>query len=326
MGANSNIQWCDDADSMTSGCDGCELWIPGQGKRDCYAGTYQEERLAKAFAKSHPELYSHNFSDVRTIPGRIIKAISRPDLRGKVRPDKPWIPPEYPRTIFLSHLSDAFSRDVSFEFLLKEVIQPVTSLAGRRHIYFWLTKQARRLELFDHWLAAQGIGWPKNIWPIVSVTGKATTWRIRHLIAVRAKYRGISYEPAFDGVDFSNLTWREEDGAMRYNAFSGEYWVRDNPTPVIYPPVNWFITGGMSRQNAHKEPAPYDCKWALSLVDGAKEYNRAVFVKQLGASPVYGPHINYGLNDGHNGDWDKWTGPFEKLRVREFPKLEGSVA
>src|SRR5436305_1247031 len=79
-------QWCDDTVNSTSGCDGCELKVSGRDG-SCYAVPIHQGRLARSF----PELYSPDFHEIRLIPGRMAKAAARSDLRGKDRPDKPWL-------------------------------------------------------------------------------------------------------------------------------------------------------------------------------------------------------------------------------------------
>jgi hypothetical protein len=69
MGKGTDIQWCDDTVNPTTGCSGCELWVPGKGG-PCYAGNQHERRLAKAL----PGLYDPVFTNVRLAPGRTAEA------------------------------------------------------------------------------------------------------------------------------------------------------------------------------------------------------------------------------------------------------------
>jgi hypothetical protein len=71
-----------------------------------------EERLAKSL----PDLYAADFTEVRTIAGRMAKAAAWSDLTGKDRPEKPWLN-GWPRMIFLGDMGDLFSRQIPFEFL-----------------------------------------------------------------------------------------------------------------------------------------------------------------------------------------------------------------
>jgi protein gp37 len=175
VGQVTEISWCDSTVNPTSGCDGCELWVPGK-KGPCYAGNLHEKRLAKSL----PQLYAPDFTEVRLIPGRMAKAARWSDLTGTNRPDKPWFGGG-PRVIFIGDMGDTLSKAVPFQFLRTEIIDVVDSPAGRRHVWMWLTKQAARLAEFSAWLLAQDIGWPDNLWPGTSVTRQATLGRAEHL-------------------------------------------------------------------------------------------------------------------------------------------------
>lgn len=296
----TTIQWCDSTINPTSGCDGCELWNPATGKFDCYAGNLHEGRWAGSLAVSHPEKYSPNFKDVRLIPGRVKAAVRWKDLRGVERPDKPWIPKEMPRLIFISDMADALSRAVPFEFLLEEIVNPI---AGSPHIGMWLTKQAKRLEEFGDWLADQGVDWPKNLWPGVSVTSNKTLWRLKHLRSVWTEGpRFVSYEPAFEFVD-----WRAN--------------LED---------IDMLIMGGASRQRQSDAPHPANLNWWRQSLGACAKHLAAPFIKQLGTWPyeedVYTPSDSLEpervtkflhLKDSHGGEWDEWP---DDLKVREFPQ------
>jgi len=54
------------------------------------------------------------------------EAAMRPDLYGKVRPDKPWL--DYlPRTFFVSDMADALSGEIVFGYLKQEIVDVVSS-------------------------------------------------------------------------------------------------------------------------------------------------------------------------------------------------------
>ena len=88
--------------------------------------------------------YAPSFAEVTLFPGRMAEAAGWSDLSGKPRMDKPWLN-GMPRQTFVSDMSDALSKIVTFEFLLNEVIANVTSEAGRRHHWHWLTNRPSRL-------------------------------------------------------------------------------------------------------------------------------------------------------------------------------------
>lgn len=85
MGRETLISWCHSTVNPTSGCDGCELWTPHKGG-PCYAGNLHQIRLAKAM----PNLYDKDFSNVRTIAGRMKQAASWGAPSAAENADKPW--------------------------------------------------------------------------------------------------------------------------------------------------------------------------------------------------------------------------------------------
>ena len=139
MGLKTGIEWCDSTVNPSTGCDGCELWN-GRDIRVCYAGNLHEARLAKSL----PALYAENFQEVRLAPGRMMEAARWPDLRGKERPDKPWLN-GLPRMIFVGDMGDFGSRDVPDDYFIDEIIGAIRSTAGARHFWLLLTKQISRL-------------------------------------------------------------------------------------------------------------------------------------------------------------------------------------
>jgi protein gp37 len=280
MSKNTGIEWADDTVNPTSGCDGCELWIPGQGG-PCYAGNLHQTRLAKSL----PLLYDPDFTNVRLIPGRMVKALRCMSLVGKERRGehpKPWLD-GLPRLVFVGDLGDIFSKDVPFEFLKAEIIDLATVPPGNHHIVQMLTKQPQRAAQFATWLAEQGVNWPNNVWIGTSITSRASVPRIRHLRSIPAKHRFLSLEPLVGDPGLS---------------------------PEMVDGVDWMIIGGESDQGPLKA-RPFDPQWARDTIALGQRTGAAVFVKQLGSSPV-----GLSLIDHHGGDWDEW--PVD-LRVRQMP-------
>lgn len=274
MSKGTGIQWADDTVNPTSGCDGCELWIPGQGG-PCYAGNFHEKRLSKSL----PLLYDPNFSNVRLIPGRMAKAVRCMDMAGKIRTDKPWLM-GLVRKIFVGDLGDIFSAAVPFDYLKAEIIDVARSKEGMRHDLLLLTKQPQKATQFANWL---GEPWPENVWIGTSITGKASTTRIKHLVQVPARHRFLSIEPLV------------QDPELTPEMVSGK--------------IDWMIVGGESDQGNF--PArPFDIEWARSVIRLGQRTEIAVFVKQFGS--------NCGMNlaDHHGGDWSEWP---EDTRVRQMP-------
>lgn len=276
----TKIQWSDDTVNPTSGCDGCELWTADV--RRCYAGNFHETRLAAA----QPALYDRDFSNVRILAGRMVKALRCMDLNGKDRPDKPWLN-GLRRKIFVGDLGDIFSAGVPFDYLRTEILDLALTAHGNRHDLQLLTKQPHRAAEFAAWLAEQGVAWPDNVWIGTSITGRASKSRIKHLRRVPAAVRYLSVEPL---VEDPMLSLSDLDG------------------------IRWVIIGGESDQgsDAGRE---FKLEWLDDVIDLCRAANTALFVKQLGSTPtVAGNRLL--LRDGHGGEWDEWE---PRLRIREMP-------
>lgn len=244
---STGINWTDDTTNPTSGCDGCELWIPGRGG-PCYAGTLHETRLAKSL----PTLYDPDFRNVRLIPGRMAKAVRCMDLANQERPKKPWLN-GHRRKIFVGDLGDIFSSAVPFEYLKSEIIDIALSQNGLRHDLQLLTKQPQRAAEFAAWLRDRGVPWPDNVWVGTSITsGNTAKSRIGHLAKIPARNKYLSLEPL---VGEPGLTKELVSGV-----------------------INWMIIGGESHQGSLLA-RPFDLKWAYDCIGLGRECGIAVFVK-----------------------------------------------
>jgi len=306
MSKETIIQWCDSTVNPTMGCDGCELWN-GIVKK-CYAGKITERY------GGHSSGYPPTFDEVTMFPGRMAVAAKWSDLRGVERKDKPWIPKDYPRLVFISDMSDAMSRAVSFDYLKSEIIDVV---ARWPHIGLWLTKQPKRMAEFSKWLKDQGVNWPDNLWPGTSVTSPSKIHRIRELQFVGEPWtkRFVSFEPLLGRADFSAL--RRQLWEVEHTEFGKDA----SPSHLI----QWVILGGESGD----EPGSCDLTGMEDLLNMLREADVSVFVKQLGAKPYIEGPTGLGqpdvyihpvkLQDKKGGDWLEWPSQF---RVREFPSLE----
>ena len=309
MGRRTAIQWCDDTVNPTTGCDGCELWHRIE-RGPCYAGPLHEGRLAK----SMPNLYAANFTQVRTAPGRMVKAVAGGDLRGTSRPGKPWLDGQ-PRIIFVGDMGDVFSRGVSSEYIRDEIVAAAASKNGSRHMLLLLTKQPKRAAEFGTWLADQGIAWPRNLGCGTSVTSDRTLGRLDHLMRVPAAFRFASLEPLRSAVSVWQWFGPRTDGQWMNVVECGHH-------AATYG-LNWVILGGESRQGGH-EPTPFDLAWIDALDVECHDHQVPFFVKQYGSAAyrirrmVYGDKapIFHATRDEHGGDWDEWE-PCH--RVREVP-------
>jgi protein gp37 len=276
MSKTTKIQWCDSTVNPTMGCDGCELW--SNDRKTCYAGL-----LHTHYGASNSG-YAPTFEDVTLFPGRMADATRWTDLTGRKRPEKPWLD-GLPRLIFVSDMSDALSKIVTFDYLVSEIIANVTSDEGRRHQWLWLTKRPDRMAKFSEWLAARCHQWPLNLWAGTSVTTQATTSRIRQLLEVghNRTIRFVSVEPQVEPIDLGESL----------------------------PKLSWVIQGGESGAQAR----PFDLEWAVALLTECRRHGVPYFLKQLGSRVVRsGEKLRFG--NGHAGDWSEW--PCE-LRVRQFP-------
>lgn len=275
MAQHTLIQWCDSSVNPTMGCDGCELW--DAHRKSCYAGGQTERRQGMPG-------FPPSFTQPTPFPGRMAKAARWSDLTGQPRKDKPWLDGS-PRLIFVSDMGDALSAALSFEYLETEIITSVTSPAGRRHRWLWLTKQPSRMGKFCRWLRELGIPWPENLWVGTSITTRATLGRIPHLLKVGDELttRFLSVEPQVEEV--SLRPW--------------------------LPELDWVIQGGESGRGAR----PFDLAWARGLRDECRNATVPYFLKQLGRRPV-DCGLELKLRDPHGGDWTEWP---DDLRVRDTP-------
>lgn len=242
----------------------------------CYAGS-----LHHFFNASGSRLgYAPAFDRPTVFPGRVAKVAKLPPPSEVEALEKPWLR-GCKRMIFVSDMGDALSASISFDFLLAEVIRPVASAEGARHIWLWLTKRPARMAEFSAWLAERAVAWPDNLVAMTTITNRHTVGRIQALQKVRAKHRGLSLEPLWGAVS------------------------------LPLEGIDWVIVGGQSGANAQ----PFDLNWARSLRDDCRRAGVPFFLKQLGRTPVIGG-APISLTNKHGGDWGEWP---EDLRIREVP-------
>lgn len=260
MGKETKIEWCDSTINPISGCDGCELSIPGkEDEATCYAHSLHKRRLAPAM----PEKYAENFHEVRMIPGRMAQAAAWPDLTGKDRSDKPWMNGR-PRHIFIGDLADVFSKDVSDEFIVEEIFGTIAK--APQHTWIVLTKRPKRMRAVSEKMG----GFPLNTIAMTSVTDQRTAdSRISELLRVKCRTRGISMEPLLGPVDLGSLRCGDAfdgEGAEFYDSLGGSSYWRDGEHGVNGPSLDWVILGGESGGSrsrplhyADARKAAFDC-------------------------------------------------------------------
>lgn len=304
MGRHTTIQWADSSVNPVMGCDGCELWsVDPRGFRICYAGIQHEKHQHKGFAKRflEPEMFA----------GRMAEAAKLGDLAGKSRADKPWLN-GYPRTIFVSDMGDSLSKRIPFEFLGREIVGNVTSDAGRRHIWIWLTKRPTRMCEFDQWMADRSpderLWLPANLWVATSVTMPKAEARVDALRKVghEGTTRLISFEPILKEPDW--------DRCLEHRKGEGR--------------IHWAIFGGASGE-PNVVPA-MDVDVIRRGVLACRRHGVAAFVKQLGRLPLMtimhnGKPIKSQVefHDSHAGEWEEWRAELADLMVRELPAVRG---
>ena len=276
MAKDTPIQWCDSTINPTMGCDGCELW--SKHKKTCYAGILHTRFGGRSKG------YAPSFDEVTMFPGLMKDAARWPDLTGQPRREKPWLD-GMPRTIFVSDMSDALSKAVTFEYLEEEVITNVTSDLGQRHQWLWLTKRPDRMAKFSEYLVDRETPWPPNLWAGTSVTDQKSVSRIPKLLQVgdETTLHFLSVEPQVEDIDL-------------------ERWL---------PRLDWVIHGGQSSHGARE----FDINWAQQLITSCRKHKVPYFLKQLGAVVTNKGKLLL-FEDAHANDWKQWP---KGLRVRQVP-------
>lgn len=224
--------------------------------------------------------YAPQFEQVTKFPGRMAQAAGWPDLFGKIRPAKPWLD-FLPRLIFVSDMGDSLSPEIGFEYLEEEIVKIVTSAAGTRHLWLWLTKHPKRMAGFGRWLKDRGRDWPQNLVAMTTVTSPRSVWRAEALQEVPSRFKGLSVEPLWSSVE------------------------------LPLERVDWCIGGGQSGDGSK----PFNLAWAQNLREQCLVTGTSFFLKQLGSNACQnGQPVK--LHDRHGGDWTEWPREF---RVREIP-------
>ena len=198
--------------------------------------------------------------------------------------------------------------------------------------------------------------WPlPNVHPGVSVEDQPRAdERIPWLLKTPAAVRWVSYEPALDAVDFTKwlpFFWRlpgerrklGEERAMQTNDDGSVLVQLVGGGIAVRPALDWIVVGGEAGPGAR----PFDLRWARAVIAQCRAAGVPVFVKQLGAFPVYSeeggqvPQEPFGpgvegddaivvlpggrvlhrlkLRDRKGGTMDEWW--FKELMVREWPKV-----
>ena len=234
---------------------------------------------------------AEEFERIRKRPGETMKAARQKDLINTTNPATPW-KRGLPRMIFFSDMGDSAGDPRLFDFLESDCLAAMTSDAGKRHIWQWLTKQPQTLDRF----ADKVGGLPPNVMAMTTLTcvDEKNLARLERIKKVRAHMYGLSLEPIRSRIP---------------------------PEQLDLTGIDWVILGGESGGGSHVPP--FHIEWALELIEHCRQQGVAVFLKQMGAKPHYKSEP-IALKDEHGGDWEEWlTHPALQgldLKVREFPK------
>ena len=184
MAIHTGIEWCDSSLNLEMGCNGCELWNPKAGIRNCYAGKETGRRKG---GRGWPEA----FDRPRIFLERLPAALDWPDLTNRTRLDKPWLD-GMPRIIFLNDFGDTFTEALPVDWLAP-ALQP---MAASPHQFLILTKRPKRMADF---FSRHEV--PHNCWLGTSVTSAANASRVDELVKIRgARVLFVSAEPLLGEV------------------------------------------------------------------------------------------------------------------------------
>jgi protein gp37 len=167
----------------------------------CYAGILGTNRAGH-------KGYADSFVEPKLFPGRMAEAARWGSPSESEHAAKPWLAGA-PRMIFVSDMGDALSDSVPYAYLKQEIIDVVSSEAGTKHLWLWLTKRPSRMAGFGRWLLKQGVQWPDNLVAMTTVTSQATAGRMAELRKVPSKFKGLSIEPLFTelNLDLTGIDW-----------------------------------------------------------------------------------------------------------------------
>ncbi len=342
----TKIEWTDETWNPTRGCSPVS-----PGCKHCYA----ERQAARNLPSSRSPITGEAFAIINGSGPHWTGKVEL--IESKLTEPLPW---KKPRRVFVNSMSDLFHENLSDEAIdwvfavmalcPQHTFQVLTKRADRMREYFkgdgldlavGIKTEASKIPGYHERLceAANFMPWPyRNIWLGVSVEDQATAdERIPKLLQTPAAVRFVSYEPALDGVDFEayigktkhcclRCGWRPIQGMDGYLQIHGEtatclqcHDTLPNRT------LDWIIVGGESGPGAR----PFDIEWAREIIRQCKAAGVPVFVKQLGANPIYEAQFRpysgvpvidkkiLELYDSKGGNWDEWP---SDLRIREFPR------
>ena len=272
MGEKTGIAWTDSTFNPVIGCTKV-----GPGCDNCYAAE-QDSRKRWDGGKTH---WGAGVPRYRTSASNWAQPVAwnrRAERDGK------------PHRVFCASLADVFDNEWP-----EGVRDDLWALIKATPHLTWQIVTKRIGNAAKMLPADWGDGYP-NVWLIATICNEKETRDIDKLLAIPAVIRGISYEPALEGIDFA-------------------HWL------AMYDHIDWIIVGGESIQGG-AQARPFNIEWARSTVAQCKAAGVACFVKQMGSN-AYVTESGQGFVQSRGVHFTDHTDPKEwsvYLRVREFPK------
>lgn len=332
MADKSNIGWTDATWPIVQGCDPVD-----SGCANCYSVFDVWRQQNHPNPKISAPIAGAVQKDERGILSWTGKVACRED-----RLDWPlkW---REPRMIFVPSLGDLFHPAVPDDFIDK--VFAVMALTPQ-HTYQVLSRRSKRAREYcsdpetpgrvvDAALRMRELprnwAWPlPNVWLGASVPDQARAGRLYDLLATPAALHFVSYEPALEFVDFTQIEIADDAGhRQRLNAFDG--WISTemgggmwSHNPSTLKGLGWGIIGGESIRRKGKAARPFDLDWARRTISDFQRNGVPLFVKQLGHNPVdsglwvEGDAPAVSRPRGKGTDPAEWP---EELRVQQFPEV-----
>lgn len=335
----TKIEWTNKTWNPVRGCS-----VVSEGCRNCYAMTFAA-RFAKEGEPFEGLAYRNSSGAHWAGKVRLIENHLNDPLR--------W---RRPAMVFVNSMSDLFHESIPDGWI--DCIFAVMAQA-RHHVFQILTKRPERMR--DYMLRLQAVAdehAPKTVekrftptqvlnlrmlagsirpggifgtsfdapWPLPNVhlgtsveDQKTADERIPLLLQTPAAVRWISAEPLLGPVELGAAVGRKH---------GSEYHDKYGPcTCAREARLDWVVVGGESGPKARD----MDIAWALSIVAQCKAAGVPVFMKQMGARPIFHTIIRdeqklptrveggrFNFKDKKGGDINEWP---EDLRVREFPRV-----
>lgn len=312
MGANSLIQWTDHTFNPWRGCHKIS-----EGCKNCYAATFVQNRQGlKVWGQDAPRIVAAESTWLNPLKWE------REAVRAGVR-----------HRVFCASLADVFEdyQGPDAEGVRLARTRLLLLIAKTPHLD-WLLLTKRPENVLKFWPPhLPGIETYDNIWIGCTVENQErAAERMPWLLSIPAKVRFVSQEPQLGPIDWTRIEVLKSDGnapGAYLNALTGHV---AGPDDILPYHVDWIIVGGESGPGARA----FDMKWAETTVAQCTSAGVPVFVKQMGARPVYDcPPGEEGepqmrddgsarfwsvgfIKDKKGGDMSEWPA---ELRIRQLP-------